>query len=228
MLNPRKVNVSLVLLLVVLFVSVCQCQWGSPSENVEVEEDNNKTENTHNNRRKVPDGPMTPLPYALSSTYLTYLARTEVELYNDMKNYAKILRERLQLADNYLKDYEDSTVKGTEHLGPDADLWKKASQVSSNPIMSYRMVRRFVNEFDNFGAHVNQRMEESKYLQKMLSPSSLYTNLHFGILNLAEMVDRVNKLGGQYGFPGDKDQNDAIDALLRLHYVYDLKAEDVS
>lgn len=42
------------------------------------------------------------------------------------------------------------------------------------------------------------------------------------------MVERVNKLGGQFGFPGDRDMNDAMDALLRLHYVYDLKAQDVS
>lgn len=44
---------------------------------------------------------------------------------------------------------------------------------------------------------------------------------------IPELVERVNKLGGQYGFPADRDQNDAIDALLRLHYVYDLKATDV-
>ncbi|OXA50064.1 Prolyl 4-hydroxylase subunit alpha-2 [Folsomia candida] len=185
-------------------ISPCYGQWGTPSE--QALNKNNQTGdddggNANAKKHKGPEGPMTPLPYALSSTYLTYLARTEMELYKDIKNYAKTLKERLAMAEAYLTDYEDSTIKGTEHLA-DADEWTKASQVSSNPLMSYRMVRRFANEFDVFGAHVNQYLE-------------------------GKLVERVNKLGGQFGFPGDRDCNDGIDALLRLHYVYDLKAMDL-
>jgi len=60
----------------------------------------------------------------------------------------------------YMKDYEDSTVKGTAHL-QDLDSWQQAAQVSANPLLSYRMIRRFSNEFDVFGAHVNQYLEGS-------------------------------------------------------------------
>lgn len=170
-------NNYLVLLILVSITTKCFGQWGSPSEQaadiaagarIQVQDnENHETEgNNHNNsarpHKRVPDGPLQPLPYALSSTYLTYLARTEMELYKDIKHYTKSLRERLALAEAYLADYEDSSVKGTEAFGPGTDEWQKASEVSSNPLLSYRMVRRFANEFDVFGAHVNQYLEGSK------------------------------------------------------------------
>lgn len=39
-----------------------------------------------------------PLPYALSSTYLTHLAKIEQEVYKEIKQYANDLQERLHLA----------------------------------------------------------------------------------------------------------------------------------
>lgn len=47
------------------------------------------------NVKEPPKGPPQPYPYALSSTYLTYLARTEVEIYKEMVKYAQALHERL-------------------------------------------------------------------------------------------------------------------------------------
>lgn len=40
----------------------------------------------------------TPLPYALSSTYLTYLAKKEQDVYKEVKQYTNDLQERLRLA----------------------------------------------------------------------------------------------------------------------------------
>jgi hypothetical protein len=130
-----------------------------------------------------------------------------------------------------MKDYEESSIKGTDHLPPEADSWQKATQISSNPLLSYRMIRRFSNEFDVFGAHLNQYLEGSK--SQLLTKRLCRKCNEFQISNpksryfCTELVDRVNKLGGAYGFPADRDHNEAMDALMRVQYVYDLKADDV-
>lgn len=49
------------------------------------------------NVKEPPKGPPQPYPYALSSTYLTYLARTEVEIHKEMIKYAQALEERLAI-----------------------------------------------------------------------------------------------------------------------------------
>jgi len=59
----------------------CQCQYTPEYVSTEGKEP--------------PKGPPQPFPYALSSTYLTYLARTEVEIYKEMTKYAQALEERL-------------------------------------------------------------------------------------------------------------------------------------
>lgn len=46
----------------------------------------------------VPNADEPPLPYSLSSTYLTYLAKIEQEVYKEIKQYANDLQERLHLA----------------------------------------------------------------------------------------------------------------------------------
>jgi len=62
----------------------------------------------------------------------------------------------------YLKDYEDSSIKGTAHMPEDVDPWQRATQVAAHPITAYRMVRRFATEFDAIGSHVSQQLERRK------------------------------------------------------------------
>lgn len=45
----------------------------------------------------VPEMEEPPSPYSLSSTYLTYLAKVEQEVYKEIKQYAANLQDRLQL-----------------------------------------------------------------------------------------------------------------------------------
>src|ERR1700733_15385385 len=47
-----------------------------------------------------------PIPYALSTTYLTHLARNEELLYESVLNYKADLEERLRLINKYTSDYE--------------------------------------------------------------------------------------------------------------------------
>jgi hypothetical protein len=48
------------------------------------------------------EGPLSiPVPYALSPTYLTFLARQERKIYNAMIDYAKALEQRLELVKRY-------------------------------------------------------------------------------------------------------------------------------
>lgn len=65
-----------------------------------------------------------------------------------------------------------------------ADAWQKATQVASNPLTSYRMVRRFSHEFDAFGAHVNQYLEGSKLL---LSQKKSFTKVKI-LFNISTMT----------------------------------------
>jgi len=107
----------------------------------------------------IPSTPSQPIPYALSSTYLTFLAHQEQYIYKETKKYAEQLEERLRLAKRYLRDYEDSVLKGTDTLPKDADPWQKAVHTASHPIMAYRMVRRFAQDFYELGTHVNMDLE---------------------------------------------------------------------
>lgn len=43
-----------------------------------------------------------PIPYALSATYLTHLAKTEENLYGSIKNYKSDLEDRIRLIDKYV------------------------------------------------------------------------------------------------------------------------------
>jgi len=79
------------LISLVVLIPACQCQWGN--------EDRNQGGPPMNKTDGPPQAPTSPLPYALSSTYLTHLARTEQELYKDIKSYTASLRERLALAE---------------------------------------------------------------------------------------------------------------------------------
>ncbi|XP_037036079.1 prolyl 4-hydroxylase subunit alpha-2-like isoform X1 [Bradysia coprophila] len=147
----------------------------------------------------VPEIEEPPAPYSLSSTYLTYLAKVEQEVYKEIKQYAEDLQERLQLAQAYLKDYEDSTLKGTNHLPKNADPWQRAGEATTHPLMAYRMVRRFSKEFQSFVLNLDQVLEN-------------------------KMVQRL-KDQGLHNWPGEMDLVEATDALLRLHYVYDMDIE---
>lgn len=71
-----------ILLLAVISSSRVQCQHPLP----------------HPDPNFVPKASDTPLPYALSTTYLTYLAKTEQAVYKEIKQYTIDLQERLQLA----------------------------------------------------------------------------------------------------------------------------------
>jgi hypothetical protein len=86
-----------VLCSVVVLLPSGSCQWGN---------NNGQNQGPPMNKTDGPpiQAPGSPLPYALSSTYLTYLARTEQELYKDIKHYAKSLRERLQIAEASVKN----------------------------------------------------------------------------------------------------------------------------
>ncbi|ODN03759.1 Prolyl 4-hydroxylase subunit alpha-2 [Orchesella cincta] len=151
--------------------------------------------------KEPPKGPPQPFPYALSSTYLTYLARTEVEIQKEMVKYAQALQERLGMIHAYLQDYEDSSIRGTAHMPEDVDPWQRATQIAAHPITAYRMVRRFATEFDAIGSHVSQQLER-------------------------QLEERVNKLSGVFPWPSEKDLGDAMDAILRVHYVYNLNLEE--
>lgn len=45
--------------------------------------------------------------------------------------------------------------------------------------------------------------------------------------HFVELEERVNKLSGVFPWPAEKDLGDAMDAILRVHYVYDLDLEQV-
>lgn len=61
----------------------------------------------------------------------------------------------------YLKDYEDSTLKGTSHLPENTDPWQRAAEATFHPLIAYRMVRRFSHEFQKFVIHIHQSLESS-------------------------------------------------------------------
>jgi len=42
-----------------------------------------------------------------------------------------------------------------------------------------------------------------------------------------EMQQKINKLAGRYSFPEERDLGDAIEGILRLHYMYDLDLDKV-
>ncbi|ODM91854.1 Lovastatin diketide synthase LovF [Orchesella cincta] len=138
-----------------------------------------------------------PAPYALSSTYLINLAVTEVKVYALMAKYAEDLQERLK----YMKDYEDSSIKATAHLPVDATEWEMATEIASHPIAAYRMVRRFATDFYAIGTHVNKKLE---------------LGLH----------NRLSTLAYGNPWPYKADHVDAMDAILRIHYVYDLNLKE--
>ncbi|KAJ6641485.1 Prolyl 4-hydroxylase subunit alpha-2 [Pseudolycoriella hygida] len=152
------------------------------------------------NAETVPKIESAPPPYSLSSTYLTYLAKIEQAVYKEIKQYTIDLQDRLHLAEAYLKDYEDSTLKGTTHLPENSDPWQKAAEATIHPLIAYRMVRRFSKEFQNFVFHMEHHSEN-------------------------KMVQRLKDEGLQ-NWPGEMDLAEAMDAILRLHYVYDMNVEE--
>lgn len=80
--KPKSPHTFILPLLLASIFTLCQSQY--TSEYVAQE-----------GIKEPPKGPPQPYPYALSSTYLTYLARTEVEIYKEMVKYAQALEERL-------------------------------------------------------------------------------------------------------------------------------------
>lgn len=74
----------------------------------------------------------------------------------------------------YLKDYEDSTLKGTRHLPENTDPWQKAAEATFHPLMAYRMVRRFSHEFQRFVNHMHLSLESRMNFYIFLL-QSLYT-----------------------------------------------------
>ena len=74
-----------------------------------------------------------PIPYALSTTYLTHLARNEEILYESLLNYKRDLEERIRLINKYTSDYEATALAGTEEqlkLQGSEDHWDKARLIA--------------------------------------------------------------------------------------------------
>ena len=60
---------------------------------------------------------------------------------------------------SYIKDYEDSSIKGTKHLDDDPDPFAKPSAVASHPLMAYRLIKRFASEIDALGKEIGRDHE---------------------------------------------------------------------
>ncbi len=110
--------------------------------------------------------PKQPSPYALSPTYLEYLSQQERKIYSAMKNYEKELEHRLTLVQKYVRDYEKSSILGTTSLGERASTEEKDKVIAQHPILSYRMLSRYANEFQAIGEHISQNAEQGIIVDK--------------------------------------------------------------
>ncbi|OXA64987.1 Prolyl 4-hydroxylase subunit alpha-1 [Folsomia candida] len=144
-----------------------------------------------------------PAPYALSPTYLQYLSQQERKVYNAMKKYEQELEHRLALVKKYTRDYEKSTILGTSFLGESVRNKERDSIISQHPILAFRMLNRYANEFNEIGKHIAENAEQ----------------VSSAIVHEAE---------GVHGFPKFADVEDAIISVLRMQFMYDLRSSDIA
>jgi len=63
----------------------------------------------------------------------------------------------------YKKDYEETNLKAIEELAsPYSNEWQTASFVSSHPLLSYRMLRRFAVDIRPFYESLYKSLETSE------------------------------------------------------------------
>ncbi|CAL8109414.1 unnamed protein product [Orchesella dallaii] len=139
------------------------------------------------------------VPYPNSPLYLNYLAQAEHLVYNALEKYEDQLLERLQILRRFKNDYKDSVLEAVRQTGlPEANVddWGKAQIVSSNPILSYRMIRRFAKDLQAFQDHIWHSYEN-------------------------ELWEQLEAWRGTYAWPSERDLIESSQSLIRLHDVYD-------
>jgi len=87
------------------------------------------------------------------------------------KHQTKSFCRALNLFDSrYTGDYEESSIKGTSHLKPGSRDEDHAEVVASNPILSFRMLSRYAEEFKAVGQHISENAEQGNKLALIWFP----------------------------------------------------------
>ncbi|CAG7786992.1 unnamed protein product [Allacma fusca] len=151
--------------------------------------------------------------YYTSLVGLQKLARVEQQIVSAISEYVTNLERRLQLAKRYLNDYEKSVLPAmSAEEGPseteqpvtkltvynnEKDLNKLAEKVSSHPLMTYRLIRRYAKELLDFEKDL--RKDHDKQFSRVME------KIRKGLV-----LPKVN------------DVNGAIEGLLRIQDAYDV------
>lgn len=72
----------------------------------------------------------------------------------------------LFLVSSYTQDYEDSSAVVTNSLGMKASVEQKGMAIASNPLASYKMIRRFAFKLPDVWNAAAEDLEEGTELRK--------------------------------------------------------------
>ncbi|ODM96536.1 Prolyl 4-hydroxylase subunit alpha-2 [Orchesella cincta] len=139
--------------------------------------------------------------YAYSPYDLFKLVRLEETIYKPLKKYVKKVEMKLKVLKSYLQDYEGSSELVASALGSKAALEQRAQAIVSNPLTSYRLIRRFAIKLPDVWAMLAEDLEE-------------------------ELWGKLSTIPTQHQPPNEKDWKESIEALFRIQYYNGYNAKE--
>ncbi|CAL8139599.1 unnamed protein product [Orchesella dallaii] len=140
--------------------------------------------------------------YAYSPYDLFNLVRAEESLYKTLKTYVTKVDQKLKILKSYLRDYDDSSGLVERTLGSKTRLEQRAQAIVSNPLTSYRLIRRFAKTLPNVWVTIADNLEQEARLWNQL------TNTHL-----------------TYWPPTEQDWKESIHALFRIQLYNGIHAK---
>ncbi|CAL8109415.1 unnamed protein product [Orchesella dallaii] len=149
-----------------------------------------------NNEDKLPKPDYAYFPYDLFK-----LVKVEEHIYKPLRKYVKKVEMKLKILNSYLSDYDGSSDLVTHALGPSSRLEQRAQAIVSNPLTTYRLIRRFAIKLPDVWAMIAEDLEE-------------------------ELWRQLSKIQMKQEPPKEKDWKDSIEALFRIQYYNGYKTKE--